>query len=71
MKSTQQNKGLPGRLRSHHPTNIITFLPGWGIPVHFIVFLFVSQVAGVHGHCCLDFLLGHLHSVIKDLEEPL
>uniref|UniRef100_A0A8C2P5Y7 Uncharacterized protein n=1 Tax=Capra hircus TaxID=9925 RepID=A0A8C2P5Y7_CAPHI len=28
-------------------------------------------LTGVHGHCCLDFLLGHLHSVIENLEELL
>uniref|UniRef100_A0A8C9NT52 Uncharacterized protein n=1 Tax=Spermophilus dauricus TaxID=99837 RepID=A0A8C9NT52_SPEDA len=49
----------------------ITFFPGRGLPVRLVIFLFVSQVTGVHSHSCLDFLLGHLHSVIKDLEESL
>lgn len=65
------NTGLLCRLRSNGTKGILTFLPGWGISVHFIIFLFVPQVAGVYSHCCLDFLLGHLHSVIKDLEELL
>uniref|UniRef100_A0A8C7BAW3 Uncharacterized protein n=1 Tax=Neovison vison TaxID=452646 RepID=A0A8C7BAW3_NEOVI len=50
-------------------TGPLTFFPGWGVPVYLIIFLFIPQVTGVHGHRCFDFLLGHLHSVIEDFEE--
>lgn len=74
----KEGKESQRRLQAHTPDDgraacrgALTFFPWRGIPVCLIVFLLISQVTGVHCHRRLDFLLGHLHSVIEDLEEFL
>lgn len=72
---TGGSQGPP--LQPHRPATgraaggTLTFLPGRGVPVGLVIFLLIPQVTGVHRHCRLDFLLGHLHPVVEDLEELL
>lgn len=70
MTGARAPPGCADRLTGRLP-GAPTFFPGRGVPVQLVVSLFVPQVTGVHCHSCLDLLLGHLHSVVEDLEEPL
>uniref|UniRef100_A0A803ST53 Uncharacterized protein n=1 Tax=Anolis carolinensis TaxID=28377 RepID=A0A803ST53_ANOCA len=47
----------------------ITSFPCRYLSVCVIIFLFISQIAGVNCDCSFDFLLGNFHAIIKNFEE--